>query len=218
MIPSMLDPPGPPTTYGYPQPPAATTSNIGQPGSGYGDTTRVRVGFLLYDKMALTLISAGHPRGDLYRHRRLRTHPLRVVPVRPTYSPTYIIHFHADTACRLMCLRRVNRPLKDFLKPLPPPSEPRRDREASPQPSRLTTHSEQMCQTIFLPTLPIAAPQHLPVVYTVPGVSVLPLYDAKDAPPGYEEAVLHGPSATDASSSSRPPGVGRQELRRSASQ
>ncbi|EKM52405.1 uncharacterized protein PHACADRAFT_260764 [Phanerochaete carnosa HHB-10118-sp] len=152
-----------------------------------------------------------------------------------------------------MCLRRENRPLKDFLKPLPPPSapQPRHDREASPHPSHSTTRSEQMRQTIFLPTLPIAAPQHPPAVYTVPGVPTLahpggdglagvaahppgfsgemrgmhghkfctpPLYDAKDAPPRYEEAVLHGPGASDASSPGRPPGVGRQELRRSASQ
>ncbi|GJE89019.1 hypothetical protein PsYK624_051080 [Phanerochaete sordida] len=151
---------------------------------------------------------------------------------------------------RLMCLRRDHRPLKDFLQPLPPPSNTtsgrrRHDREASPHPSHSTTRSEQMRQLIFLPTLPIRAPQHPPAAHTVPGApslaffhddlsgipdlrqaevtrpparrpDALSRYDTKDAPPKYEDAVLHSPSASEASSSSRPPGA-LWELRRSVS-
>ncbi|EKM52407.1 uncharacterized protein PHACADRAFT_211659 [Phanerochaete carnosa HHB-10118-sp] len=71
---------------------------------------------------------------------------------------------------RLMCLRSESRPLQSFLTPLPPPQ---RDREALPHPSHSKTRSEQIYQTIFLSTLPIAAPQPPPAMYTVPGVPAL---------------------------------------------
>ena len=233
MIPSMLLPA--PTDYG-PPPPAVPTSDVEQGGRGHDKTVKVRAVRRCHAKrrlcpqIVLEVIFIATAVFALLLCLLLR----------------YAAYSHSSlsqtlTVRSLLCLRRAQRPLKDFLTPLPPaPARPRHAHDPSPPPSRSTSRSEQMRQTIFLPTLPISAPQHPPATYPAPGVpalahprshgdgragiaahlaglprwpsvgarpparrvDTLPLYDAKDAPPRYEDAVLPSPGASEAAASS----------------
>ena len=238
MIPSMLVPG--PTDYG-PLPSAAPTLGVEQGGRSHDKTVKVRAVRCcrarrrLCPQIVLEVIFIATAVFALLLCLLLRCAKYNHSSLSQTL-----------TARSLLCLRRARRPLRDFLTPLPPaPARPRHAHDPSPPPSRSTSRSEQMRQTIFLPTLPISAPQHPPATFSAPSVpalshprsprslgdgpagiaahlaglprwppagarpparrvDTLPLYDAKDAPPRYEDAVLPSPGASEAAASSPP--------------